>query len=87
MGSKFLVDLSVLNLTKEQSAKIDSAINKAVAAEIATFNIKGKVSFVPLEKSKSSISTASIRGGGNIDLGNITSGIRAREEDLPGIKV
>jgi hypothetical protein len=85
MESKFLVDLSVLNLTKEQTANMEKAINKAVAAEIATLNIKGKISFVPLEKSKSSIKENSNRGSGSLDLGNILSGIKARKDELPHI--
>lgn len=53
MENQFLIDLSAITLSKEQVTLIDSAIQKAVSAELANITTaKGKISLVPLEKEK-----------------------------------
>ncbi|GEM_PF-5058364 len=53
MKNQFVIDLSALDLSKEQILSIDAAIQKAVSSELAkTSSAKGAVSLIPLNKPK-----------------------------------
>lgn len=46
----FTVDLGKLKLTESQRASINASIQKAVASEIASFNLKQKIALLPINK-------------------------------------
>lgn len=51
-SGKFLIDLSTLELTSEQTIAIDSALQTTVSAELAKLGAKGKISLMPLSGKK-----------------------------------
>jgi hypothetical protein len=48
--NQFIVDLGTIKLTDDQTLRINSAIQKAVAGELATFNVTKKIALFPISK-------------------------------------
>jgi hypothetical protein len=48
--NQFVVDLGTLKLTDEQKQRINGAIHKAVAGELATIDTGNKVALFPITK-------------------------------------
>lgn len=52
MKNQFIIDLSILDLSQEQTLAIQTALQKTVSAELAKLDSKQKVTLIPLDKTK-----------------------------------
>ena len=64
--NQFVVDLGTIKLSDEQRQRINVAIQKAVAGELATINVSNKIALFPISKFPGPIINGIIAG----DLGN-----------------
>jgi hypothetical protein len=63
MGHKFIIDLTILDLSANQISSIESAIEKAVSTQLSEIDLINDIKFIPLEKTR--------------DFGDHTSGFRS----------
>lgn len=50
--NQFVVDLGAMKLTDDQRSRINAAIQKAVAGELATLDVTKKIALLPVTKWK-----------------------------------